>query len=86
MCSSSLGAPDAQFIVFVDDLHGLPRRSSKSLMHQFNTSLSRLPAGCTDELQPIDAGYGRIFKVGVGNALHKWVRNADHVELWSPKS
>ena len=46
-------------------------------MHQCNTLLWLLPAGCPDEIQHIDAGYGRIFK-----ALDKWMLDADHVELW----
>ena len=52
------------------------------LMPQSNTSLRLLPAGCTDEIQPIDAGYGRLLKVHVGKALAKWLLDADHVELW----
>ncbi|CAN0514932.1 unnamed protein product, partial [Laminaria digitata] len=28
--------------------------------------------------RPIDAGYGRIFKVHVGKAVDKWLMDADH--------
>ena len=52
------------------------------LMPQSNTSLRLLPAGCTDEIQPIDAGYGRLVLVHVGKAIDQWLLDADHVELW----
>ncbi|CAN0572255.1 unnamed protein product, partial [Laminaria digitata] len=32
--------------------------------------------------RPIDAGYGRLFKVHVGKALDQWLMDADHMELW----
>ena len=67
MCGSSLGAPDELFIVFTDNLHGQTTDEFQIvLMHQCNTFLSHLPAGCTNETQPRDAGYGRLFKVRVG--------------------
>ena len=56
------------------------------LKQQCNVLLFPLPAGCTDEIQHINAGYGRLFKVHVGNALGKWLLDADHVELWSSKT
>ena len=40
-----------------------------------------LPAGCTDEIQPTDGGYGRLFMVHVGKVLDKWLLDSDHVEL-----
>ena len=46
-------------------------------MQQCNTLFSLLLAGCTDEIQPLDAGYGRLFKVHVGKALDKWL-------CWTP--
>ena len=33
-----------------------------------------------DEIKPIYAGYGRIFKVHVCRALDKWLLDADHME------
>ena len=80
--SSSLGAPDKQFILFADNLHGQTTDDFKSVItQQCNTMPWLLPDGCTDETQPIDAGYGRLFMVHVGKALDKWLLDADHVEL-----
>lgn len=71
-----------QFILFADNIHGQTTDEFKSvLLKQCNTLLRLLPAGCTDEIQPVDAGYGRIFKVHVDKALDKGLLDADHVEL-----
>ena len=83
MCGPSLGAPDEQFIWFADSLHGQTTDEFESeLVQQCNTLLWRLPAGYTDEIQPIDAGYGRLFKAHMGKTLDRWLLEADHVELW----
>ena len=72
-----------QFILFADSLHGQTTDEFKSvLVQQCNTLLWRLPAGYTDEIQPIDAGYGRLFKVHMSNALDKWLLDPDNVEFW----
>lgn len=80
---SSLVVPEEQFILFADNLHGQTTDEFKSvLMEKCNTLLWLLPTKCTDEVQPVDAGYGRLFKVYVGKFLDKWLLEADHVELW----
>ena len=72
-----------QFILFADSLHGQTTDEFKSvLVQQCNTLLWRLPAGYTDEIQPIDSGYGRLFKAHMGKTLDRWLLEADHVELW----
>ena len=82
MCGSSVGAPDEQFLLFADNLHGQTTDEFRSvLIQQCNTLLWLLPAGCTDAIQPNSAGYGRLFKVHVSNALDDWLLVAHHVEL-----
>ena len=84
MCGSTLGPPDEQSIVFANSLHGQTSDEFKNVLivQQCNTLLWRLPAGYTDEIQPIDAGYGRLFKVHMSNALDKWLLDPDNVEFW----
>ena len=38
--------------------------------------------GCTDSLQPIDAGIGRCMRVYVGHALDDWLSVDDNLDLW----
>ena len=33
-------------------------------------------------MQPVDAGYGRLVKLGVGKALEAWQEEVDNVEKW----
>ena len=37
---------------------------------------------CADEVQPVDAVYGKLFKVYVGKALDGWLLNGDNVRKW----
>ena len=80
MCNSSLGAPDEQYIWFADNLNDQTADEFKSmLMQQCNSLLWLLSAGCKDEIQPIDAGYGPLFEVHAGKALDKWLLDADGI-------
>ena len=38
------------------------------------------PVGCTDALQPIDAGLGALIKVEVSKQLDIWLENGDNLE------
>ena len=52
------------------------------MLKECSTLLWLLPPKCTDEVQPVDSGYGRLFKVIVGKSLDAWLLNADNVERW----
>ena len=60
------------------------QRSSKRIFASFATRylLWHLPAGCTDEVQPIDAGYGRLLKVYTGQALDEWLGHGENLQKW----
>ena len=51
-------------------------------MKECNTLVWHYPGGCTDALQPIDAGLGALIKVEVGRQLDIWLENGDNVERW----
>ena len=40
------------------------------------------PGGCTDALQPIDAGLGALIKVEVGKHLDLWRGNGTNLGRW----
>ena len=72
--------PAAQSLLLMDNLHGHTTEEFKMYLHMFcNTLLWHFPAGCTDEVQPIDAGYGRRLKVNTGQALDEWFRHGDNL-------
>ena len=39
-----------------------------------------------DEVQPVDAGYGRLVKVDMAQALDEWLLNGDNIEMWKPNT
>lgn len=40
------------------------------------------PAGCTDELELVDGGYGCLIRVEVGRGLGKRLGQGDNLEKW----
>ena len=83
VCGGSSAAPKEQSVLFADNLYGQTTDEFKRVLkEECNTLLWLLPPKCTDEVQPVDAGYGKLFKVYVGNALDAWLLNGDNVEKW----
>ena len=72
--------PRKQSILFADNLHAQTTDELKRVLHeQCNTLLWLLPPGTTDELQPVDAGYGRPLKVEAGKELDEWLGKNDNL-------
>ena len=44
--------------------------------------LHLLPRGKTDFAQPIDAGFGRVIKLYMGEEMEKWLDDDDNLERW----
>ena len=66
--------PAAQSLLLMDNVHGQTMEEFKTYLQRFcNTLPWHLPAGCTDEVPPIDAGYGWLLKVYTGQALDEWL-------------
>ena len=42
--------------------------------------------GCTDLMQPIDAGIGRSIRICVQHALDRWLSRDDNLDLWGRKA
>ena len=73
--------PAEQSILFADNMNGQTTGElKKQLKEGCNTLLWLLPPGCTDEVQTVDAGYGRLVKLGLGKALEAWFEDGDNVE------
>ena len=81
VCGGSTAAPKKQSVLFADNLYGQTTDEFKRVLkEECNTLLWLLPPKCTDEVQLVDAGYGKLFKVYVGKALDAWLLNGDNVE------
>ena len=51
-----------------------------------NTLVWLLPPGCTDEVQPVGAGCGRLLKVEVGKELDLLLDQNDSLDKWDTNS
>ena len=77
------GVPVEESLLTLDNLHGQTTEKSKVYMKkECNTLVWYYPGGCTDALQPIDAGLGALIKVEVGKQLDIWLENGDNLERW----
>ena len=50
----------------------------KNMVKQMNAVLAVIPGGLTKELQPLDIGVNRPFKVRLRAAWERWVTDRDH--------
>ena len=75
--------PADQSLLTLDDLHGQTTGKFKAnIKKECNSLVWLYPRGCTDALQPIDAGLGAFIKVKVGKQLELWLETGDNLELW----
>ena len=75
--------PQERPILLMDNLHAQTTDAFKEFLSEHcNTLASYFPANNTDEVQPVDAGVGRMLKVEVGKQLDIWLGQADNLEKW----
>ena len=53
--------------------------------HELNAIVYLLPENHTDKIQPIDAGFGKMYKTKFGEKMDKWFEEKDNLELWHDK-
>eukprot|EP00903_Cladosiphon_okamuranus_P021062 g19348.t1 len=83
MAASGGKVPDEQTVLLADNLHGQTSEKFREYLYkECNTLLWLLPAGCTDELQPVDAGMGRRMKTGMGRQLDSWLEHGENLQQW----
>ena len=74
--------PAEKSLLTLDNLHGQTTEKCKAYMKECNSLVWHYPGGCTDALQPIDAGLGALIKVEVGKQLDIWLENGDNLKRW----
>ena len=50
-----------------------------------NAVVYLLPENRTDKIQPIDAGFGKMYKTKIGEEMDKWLETQVNLELWHDK-
>ena len=53
--------------------------------HELNTIVYPLPETHTDKIQPLDAGFGKMYKTKIGDEMDEWLDDKDTLELWHDK-
>ena len=77
------GVPVEESVLTLDSLDGqVPDQFKAYIKKECNSMVWRYPGGCTDALQPIDAGLGALIKVEVGKHLDLFLGNGDNLERW----
>ena len=75
--------PRKRSILLMENLHAQTTDAFKEyLLKHCNTLACFFPANTTDELQPVDAGAGRMLKVEVRRQLDVWLGQSDNLDKW----
>ena len=69
-------------LCLLDNLEAQKHFLFQQAMEKYTTRLFFYAPGETDVLAPVDAGYGKDIKFGVGQQMHKWLDIAANLELW----
>ncbi|CAB1103214.1 unnamed protein product [Ectocarpus sp. CCAP 1310/34] len=73
----------ARSILIMDSLYAQTTDEFKEyLAKECNTLAWYGPSEWTDEVQPVDAGAGRFFKVEAGRQVDMWFEQSDNLERW----
>ena len=75
---------EGKHLVISDNLHGQTTDEFKTLLKKHcNCDLHLLIAGCTDEIQVVDAGFGALIKHHAQDVSDEWLGIDAHWEEWT---
>lgn len=70
--------PDGFSLLICDSMHAHLTDAVKNKVKQTNSELAIIPGGLTKELQPLDIGVNRAFKVKLRAAWEQWMTEGEH--------
>ena len=74
--------PEEESLLFCDNLDAQIQPEFLAKLETVNCCRNLSPAECTDQVQAIDAGFGRQLKVEVGNEYEEWLEDDDNLDKW----
>ena len=78
-------SPDEK-VIFADNVtFQQDKQFHDACRHELNAIVYLLPENHTDKIQPIDAGFGKMYKTKFGEKMDKWLEEKDNLELWHDK-
>ena len=76
---------DDAILLFADNLDAHCYELVLEVFSQANILIWLIVPGCTDLIQPIDAGIGRSIRIYVGHVLDRWLSIDDNLDEWEEK-
>ena len=76
---------DDAVLLFADNLDAHCYQPVLDIFAEANILVWFIVPGCTDLIQPIDAGIGRSIRIYVGHALDRWLSVDGNLDLWEGK-
>mmetsp|Transcript_2977 Transcript_2977/g.5996 ORF Transcript_2977/g.5996 Transcript_2977/m.5996 type:complete len:325 (-) Transcript_2977:248-1222(-) len=81
-CHTSADGTVEKTMTLFDNLDAQTHSGFKAELNALNSESFFYPGGETDELAPVDAGYGKDVKHGVGVEMDKWLEEEGNLEKW----
>lgn len=72
-------------VLFADNVGFQQTQAFHEACREMNTIVYLLPDNHTDKVQPVDAGFGRMMKQKIGEAMQMWLEKEENLEMWHDK-
>ena len=72
-------------VLFTDNVGFQQTQAFHEGCREMNTIVYLLPDNHTDKVQPVDAGFGRMMKQKIGEAMQMWLEKEENLEMWQDK-
>ena len=83
---SGIGKSPDENVIFADNVgFQQDKQFHEACRKKLNAMVYLLPENHTDKVQPIDAGCGKILKTKIGEAIERWLKEDDNLDLWNDK-
>ena len=76
-----VGKSGKEKVIFADNVTFQQDKDFHDACRDMNAIVYLLPENHTDKVQPIDAGYGKLLKTKIGEAMDIWLEKGENLEL-----
>ena len=81
-----IGKSVEEKVIFADNVaFQQDKQFHNTCRHEINAMVYLLPENHTDKIQPLDAGFGKMYKTKIGEEMDKWLETEVNLELWHDK-
>ena len=81
-----IGKSVEEKVIFADNVEfQQDKQFHNACRHEMNAIVYLLLENHTDKIQPIDVGFGKMYKTKIGEEMDKWLETEVNLELWHDK-